>query len=149
MPTYILQCSACDSRSERFAKAKDRDALRCESCGRPLETHPDQFKNTGIGSSFKRKERESRTMAFQEAGIPDIMRDCPSMDLKVRDGEAVPVFHDDKHQRRCMKEMAAAGGRYKAEAAEKRRARQIKKRPKELQTWLKQRAAKQASPRST
>jgi hypothetical protein len=46
------------------------------------------------------------------------------MEFKIRDGEAIPVFRNDAHHRRCLKELRRAKDRYQAEKRDtKRRAR--------------------------
>ena len=137
MPCYDLICPACKVRSERFARSQEREALRCETCGGALETHPDQFANVGIGSGYKRQERASRTMAFQAEGVDEVRKDCPSMDFKIQDGEAVPVFHSDAHHRKCLKEMNAAGSRYRDQAKAAREAKRPKvNKTKKVKEWL-------------
>lgn len=118
---------------------RDSDARNCPTCGAECAVRPGSLmRSTG---TFKRNARESRTMAFQEAGIGEVKADCPSMDFKIRDGEAVPVFHDNAHQRQCYREMKQAGERYKAQARAARAVPRIRaKKPKDAATWQKQRA---------
>jgi hypothetical protein len=142
VPEYIRQCTTtvCGdfgrpfrhlARASEFKTAEDMDRkIRCRSCGGPTEVHPEQFGTVSIQRTWSRAgggvERESKAMAFQEAGIPEVKRDCPSMDFKVRDGEAVPVFHNDKHHRQCMKELSGAKRRYEGERQAERAAKRKK-----------------------
>jgi len=141
MPVYALHCLACDARFERFERAANRAGIRCE-CGGEVETDPAQFKTTAVQRTWARgqggAERKSMGLAFQEAGIGDVKRDCPSMDFEVKGGVATPVYHNDAHHRKCMKELNAAGTRYKAEVEAKRAARMGRVNKKEVvRSWLK------------
>lgn len=124
MPCYVVVCenTACPEhgkRVERFARAEDRCRLVCPGCKRQVATHPDQFSGVAVQRTWARGrdgiERKSKAMVFQEAGIPEIKRDCPSMDFEVRDGEATPIFHNDAHHRKVMKELSGAKKRYEDE----------------------------------
>jgi hypothetical protein len=154
MPEYILQCPACQIRTERFATFREREALRCGACGGALETHPDQFASQTFTVSSKQHVRgpawgsrngASKTMAFQESGIASVKQDCPSMDFKVKDGIATPVFHSDQHHRKCLKEFGTASERYKAErrAAIEAKAPKVNK-TKVVREWMAQ--SRPASP---
>ncbi len=133
MPLYLMLCenTACPAlgqKIERLAHAQDRDRLCCGKCKRKLGTHPDQFATIAVQRPWTHGGRgcegESKAMVFQEKGIPEIKRDCPSMDFVVKNGEATPVFHNDAHHRACMGQLKKAKGRYEGELkAEKRAAR--------------------------
>lgn len=151
MPCYVRQCAtaACPRYGQPFEvlrraadlrSASMAELVRCPECGGPSDFHPDQ--RVAVERTWRRSgdrtERESRTTVFQEAGIEDVKRDCPSMDFKIRDGEAIPVFHNDAHHRRCMREMRTAGERYKAEAEAKRAAKRPKvNKTRMVQEWRK------------
>lgn len=143
MPVYSLHCEACDHRFEVFLRVSERQYAKCERCGATrVETDPSQFQAVAIQRTWARgrggSERKSMGLAFQESGIGDVKRDCPSMDFEVKGGVATPVYHNDAHHRRCMKELNAAGTRYKAEIEAKREARLGRVNKKEVvKSWLK------------
>lgn len=120
MATYWLKCTSdgCPlkgQRQEHFAAMKDRDALRCQ-CGGCLEAHPDQFATIKPEREWHGQETTSRDIVFaKDADLASIKRDVPDMELK-RDkyGLHRPVWRNDKHQRKCLKQMSSAMDRYRA-----------------------------------
>lgn len=128
----ILRCSnsACPWCDTDRELDPTRLSDKCPSCGRVGSVRAGSIGTPFAPGSFKRNERMSRTMAFQPAGIDEIRRDCPSMDFKIKDGEAVPVFHDDKHHRKCMKELNSAHRRYSQERDHREAQKKAAKRKK-------------------
>lgn len=129
MPIYARTCTnaACPEHGkliERFAHAAEHEKAcgPCEACGAPTDMHPSCF-GPEAARGFQREwsrgnggvERRSQAMVFQEAGLAEVKRDCPSMEFDVRGGEATPIFRNDSHHRRCMKELSAAKRRYTQE----------------------------------
>lgn len=122
MPNYCFTCRECHHDFDAFAKVADRDAVRCPACGttKPYIDFGRQgapaFGNkpwTGLAS-------ESQSLVFQKEGVADIQRDCPSMKFvpdRIDKRCAKAVFENDKHHRKCLREMNAARERYAAKGA--------------------------------
>jgi hypothetical protein len=140
MPLYARTCTNPKCRLhgaliERFARMSESHLATgpCDECGAPTDIHADALGSVSVQREWSRarggQERESKAMVFQEAGIPEIKADCPSMEFKVRDGEAVPVFRNDAHHRACCRELSKAKRRYEGERDEKKKqAREKSKR---------------------
>jgi hypothetical protein len=146
LPLYTRKClsPACRCHATPFevvCRHTEVQAVKCPACAGPTEPDASQFATVAVQREWKRgrggQERESKALVFQEAGIPEIKRDCPSMDFKVRDGEAVPVFHNDAHHRKVMGELSKAKRRYAEERQAQREAKRKRvNKGKVVKDWI-------------
>lgn len=116
MPTYALHCenASCLHKWETFAHARERDGLTCPKCGAKAETDFSASVPKTV-HTWEGQEAKSMALAFDPAGIAELKKECPSIELG-RDGHV--RFRSDSHQRRVYREIQAARERAENELRE-------------------------------
>lgn len=122
MPTYCFTCRACHHDFDAYAKVEKRHACTCPKCGadKPYIDFGRQGAPAFGNKPWTGRAAESEAMVFQKAGVPDIVKDCPSMKFvpdRIDKRNVKAVFESDSHHRRCLREMNAAREKYQAQGA--------------------------------
>lgn len=121
MPLYDYQCerTTCGKRSEHFAHYRDESTRPCE-CGGAAHRLPAFLSAPNRAPrpdrEWDEKEGRSQTLFFDPAGIKELKKEAPSIEL---DAEGHAVFRSSRHQRKVYREIQRTKDRYAEEERQK------------------------------
>lgn len=122
MPLYALRCriQTCGHTFEEHAPASMRFLIPCPKCKTEgCETNFDPATGGGgpkIERTWHGKEAVSGSLVFDPAGIHELKKEVPDAEL---DERGHMTFRNDRHHRRCLKQIDAARQQYQQEALDK------------------------------